>query len=68
MKQSQRFFKKQDNLRNVFIFKKQYTLGHAIIHKFLKLVFINKKHDILRYVMFLYTKIQTLREKQDNLR
>ena len=36
--------------------------------KFLKLTFIYKKDDILRYVKFLYTKIQTLRKKQDNLR
>ena len=34
----------------------------------LKLEFIYKKHDTLRYVAFLYTKIQTLRKKQENLR
>ena len=34
----------------------------------LNLVFIYKKHDTLRYVMFLYTKRQTLRKKKDNLR
>ena len=36
--------------------------------KFLKLAFIYKKHDTLRYMTFLYTKSQTLCKKQDNLR
>ena len=36
--------------------------------KFLKLAFIYKNYDTLRYVTFLYAKIQTLRKKQDNLR
>ena len=36
--------------------------------KFLKLAFIYKKHDTLRYVKVLYTKSQTLRKKKDNLR
>ena len=35
--------------------------------KFLKLEFIYKNHDTLRYVTFLYTKIQTIRKKQDNM-
>ena len=34
----------------------------------MNLAFIYKNHDTLRYVTFLYTKIQTLRKKQDNLR
>ena len=34
----------------------------------LKLAFIYKEHGTLRYVMFLYTKIQTIRKKQDVLR
>ena len=34
--------------------------------EFLKFVFTYKKHDTLRYVIFLYTKRQTLRKKQDN--
>ena len=36
--------------------------------KSLNLAFIYRKHDTLRYVTFLYTKIQTLRKEQDNLR
>ena len=36
--------------------------------KILKLAFIYKNHDTLRYVMFLYTKSQTLRKNKDNLR
>ena len=36
--------------------------------KFLKLAFIYKNHDTLRYVTFLYTKRSTLLKKQDNLR
>ena len=35
---------------------------------FLKLEFMYKKHDTLRYVIFLYTKSQTLRKNQDNVR
>ena len=35
--------------------------------KCLKLEFIYKNHDTSRYVTFLYTKMQTLRKKQDNL-
>ena len=35
--------------------------------KILKLEFIYKNHDTLRYGTFLYTKIQRLRKKQDNL-
>ena len=36
--------------------------------KMFKLVFIYKKNDTLRYMTFLYTKVQKLRKKQDNLR
>ena len=65
---SQTLFKKLDNSRNVFIDKKRYTLRYGIFMKFLKFAFIFKKHDTLRYVTYLYTKRQTLRKKQDNLR
>ena len=34
---------------------------------FLKLAFIYKNHDTLRYVTLSYTKIQTLRKKHSNL-
>ena len=35
--------------------------------KILRLAFIYKNHETLRYVTFLYTKSQTLHQKQDNL-
>ena len=35
--------------------------------KLLRSAFNFKKHDTLRYVMFLYTKSRTFRKKQDNL-
>ena len=60
--------KKQDNLRYVFIYKNPNTLRYTIFIIFLKLAFMYKNYDNLRYAMFLYTKIQTLRKKQDNLR
>ena len=47
---SQTLCKKLDNFRYVFIYKK------AIHFKSLKLAFIYKKRDTLRYVTFLYTK------------
>ena len=53
---SHTLFKKLDNFRYVFIYKKQYTLRYSIFMKFLKLAFICKKHDTLRYVTFLYAK------------
>ena len=53
-------FKNLDNFCYVFIYKKN-TLDVTVFFKiFLKLVFLYKKHDTLRYVKFLYTKIQTL--------
>ena len=67
-------YKNQDNPQKArkfplrFILKKPYTLRYGIFMTFLKLAFIYKKHDTLRYVTFLYTKSQTLRQKQDNLR
>ena len=64
---SQALFKKVDNFRYVFIYKKEYTLRYGIFHEIFKLAFIFKKHDTLRYVTFLYTRSQTLRKKQDNL-
>ena len=36
--------------------------------KILKLAFMYKHYDTLRYVMFYYTKSQRLRKNQDNLR
>ena len=39
-----------------FYIQKQYTWHYGIFMKFLMLVYIYKKHDILRYVTFLYKK------------
>ena len=61
-------FRKLDNFCYVFIYKKPYTWSYGIFMKFLKLAFIYKKHDTLRNVKFLYTKIWTLSKKKDNLR
>ena len=61
-------YKKHDNVRYVFIYKKLGTLSYAIFMKILKCGFIYKKHETLRYVTFLYRKTSTLRKKQDNLR
>ena len=41
---------------------------YGIFMEFLKLEFIFKKHDTLRYVTFIYSKSMTLRKKQYNLR
>ena len=54
---SQTLFKKLDNFRYVFQYKKQYTWRYGIFMKFLKFVFIYKKHDTLRYVTCINTKI-----------
>ena len=66
---SQTLSKKQDNFRYIFIHKILYTLLYAIFHEIFEIgIYIYKTHDTLRYVTFLYTKSQTLRKKQDNLR
>ena len=49
-----------------FLYIKRNTLYvTGFFMNFLKLAFIYKKHDTLRYVTFLYTKSWTLRKKQD---
>ena len=53
---SQTLFKKLDNIRYVFIYKKPYTWRYGIFIKFLKLEFIYKNHDTLRYVTFYIQK------------
>ena len=65
---SQTLFKNQDNFRYVLYIKSYKLHVTQFFMKILKLAFINKKHDTLRYVTFLYTKRQTLHKKQDNLR
>ena len=51
-----------------FIYKKHDTLCYAIFHEIFEVGIYIQKHDTLRYVTFLYTKTQTLRKNQDNLR
>ena len=51
-----------------FYLQKAIHLTLRDFYEFLKLAFIYKKHDTLRQVTFLYTKSQTLRKKQNNLR
>ena len=60
---SQTHFKRQENLRYVFIHKQPNTLRYAIFHEIFEI-----GSDTLRYVTFLYTKSRTLRKKQDTLR
>ena len=63
-------FKKQENLRYVFIHKKPDTLRYTIFMKFLKLAFIyiqRARHFALSEV-FIYTKSPTIRKKQNKLR
>ena len=57
-------------MRSVFIIKKTDTLRYAIFHEIFEIdIFLyGQKHDTLRNVTFLYTKGQTLRKKQSNLR
>ena len=61
------FAKKKDNSPSFFIYKMHDTLPNAIFHNFLEVVIYRQKvcHFAIREV--LYTKIQTLRKKQDNL-
>ena len=51
-----------------FIWKIQTLNVTQFFMKILKLAFAYKKHDTLRNVTFLYTKIQKLRKNKDNLR
>ena len=59
---------KLDNFRYVIIYKGNTPYVTRFFMKFLRLAFIYKNHDTLRYVTVLYTKTQTLRKNQDNLR
>ena len=67
--QKARHFSKSKTLPVTFLYTKSETLYVTrFFMKFLKLAFIYKKHESLRYVTFLYTKIQKLLKKKDNLR
>ena len=64
-----RHFAKSTTISVTFLNTKIKTLYVTrFFMKILKLAFIYKNHDTLRYVKFLYSKIQTLRKKEDNLR
>ena len=68
-KQKGRHFSKSNTISVMSLYTKIQTLYVTrFFMKFLKLAFIYKKHDTLCYGTFLYTKSQTLRKKQDNLR
>ena len=75
-KNSKRFiYKKQDTFQKArqfplrFYIQKSRLLTLRDFHEIFEIaIYIYKKHDTLRYVTFLYTKSQTLRKKQDNLR
>ena len=60
-------FKNQDNFRYVWVYKNPHTLRYTIFHKISDVGIIYKNYVTFCYVMFIYTKIQTLRKKQDNL-
>ena len=55
-------YKKPDTFQKARQFPLRFYIQKAIqltlwdFHEFLKLAFLYKKHDTLRYVMFLYTK------------
>ena len=67
--QKARHFSKSWTISVKFLYIESYTFHvTGFFMKILRLAFIYKKHDTLRYVTFLYTKSQTLRKKQDNLR
>ena len=48
------------------LYKNQDTLCYAVFHEIFEVGIYIQKYDTLRYVTFLYTKIQTLGKKQDN--
>ena len=60
--QKARHFSKSKTISVTFLHTKSQTFM-----KVLKLAFIFKNHDTLRYVTFIYTKRYTLSKKQDNL-
>ena len=67
--QKARHFPKINTISVTFLYTKINTLYVTqFFMKILKLEFIYKKYETFWYVKFLYTKIQTLRKKQDNLR
>ena len=65
---SHTLFKNKDNLRYIFIDKKPDTLPYTIFHEMIEIGIYIYPKSTLRYVTFYYTKIKTLRKKQDNVR
>ena len=51
----------------VVIYKQQDNLRQTIIHENVEVGICIQKNVSLCYVTYLYTKVQTLRKKQDNL-
>ena len=64
---SSTFGKKQEIFRYVLYTKSMTLYVTWFFMKIFKFAFIYKKNDTIRYMTFLYTKIETLRKKQDNL-
>ena len=65
--QKSRHFAKSKTICVTFLYTKSETLYVTqFFMKILKLEFTYKKHDTLRYVAVLYTKMQTLSKKLDN--
>ena len=63
-----RHFAKSKTICVTFLFTKSQTLYvMQFFMKILKFAFIYKKHENLRYVRFVYTKIRIPSKKQDNL-
>ena len=58
-------FKKQDNLRYVFVYKSSDNLHCAIFQDFFNWhLLIYKKHNTLSYVTFLHTKRKTFKKSK----
>ena len=68
IQKSGHFAKNQDSLRYVLYTKSRIFYVTQFFMNFSILEFLYKKHETLRYMTFLYTKSQTLRKNQDNLR
>ena len=68
IQKARHFAKSKTILVKFLYFKSDPLYVTRLFVTFLKLAFIYKKHETLRYVTFLYTKIQALRKKQDILR
>ena len=67
--QKARHFAKCETLSLTIVYTKKHdSLRYVIFYENLKLAFIYKNNDTLRYMKFLNTKIWTLPKKQNKLR